>query len=81
MGVFQWLVDFFSNLVQMWGSVWHFIITAIKGLISIFMNLPNLISIVTNMLQGLPTVLVTFITLTITISVVFLLVGRGEGGD
>lgn len=77
----QWLINFFGGLVDTLSSIFSFLISAITGLLDIISQLPTYIAFVLNMAGQLPTVFLGFFTAGVTISVVFLIVGRGEGGD
>lgn len=77
----QWLVDYISSLFSTWASIFSLIFSAFKGLADIVLSLPDLLQTVTASISGLPSILATFIVSTITISVVYLVLGRGQGGD
>lgn len=70
---FDWIVNTISSLVE-------FLWTLIKGLIQLISLLPLAVNLLTNSIGVLPSLLVAFATATITISVIFILVGRSAGG-
>ena len=76
----QWIVDFFSIYETLSGVI-SFVVSAVVGLLDIIKMIPSLLTTVTEVVNGLPNVLSAFILSTITITVIFLLIGRGEGGD
>lgn len=76
-----WLVDFFKSLWEMVSGLFDFLVSAVMGLLSIVQQLPELLNTITGFASGLPNVLATFVFATITISVIFLLIGRGQGGN
>ncbi len=71
---FTWIVDTVSSLVE-------FLWTLIKGLIQLISLIPTAVNLLTNSIGVLPSILVAFATATITISVIFILVGRESGGQ
>lgn len=70
---FDWLVDTISSLLE-------FLWTLIKGLIQLISLIPTAVNLLTNSIGILPSLLVGFATATITISVIFVMVGRNTGG-
>lgn len=77
----QWIVDFFVSIYETLSGVISFVVSAVVGLLDIIKMIPSLLTTVTEVVNGLPNVLSAFILSTITITVIFLLIGRGEGGD
>lgn len=77
----QWLIDFFVSIFQTLSNVINFAVNAVLGLFDIIKMLPQLLTNVTASVSNLPSILSTFVLATITVSVIFLLIGRGEGGD
>ena len=71
---FQWFWDILTSIYNLVGSL-------VKGLLNLIKALPSIISTATNAIGYLPSVLIVFATLTITISVVYLIVGRDTGGS
>lgn len=76
----NWIVDFFKSLWDTVAGLFDFLITAVMGLLSIVKQLPDIITSITGFTVGLPNVLATFVVATITVSVIFLIIGRGQGG-
>lgn len=70
---FDWIVEVVFSLVQ-------FLWTTVKGLIQLISLLPTSVNMLTSSLNLLPPVLVAFATATITICVIFIIVGRETGG-
>ncbi len=70
---FTWLTDTISALVE-------FLWTLIKGIIQLISLLPTAANLLTNSIGILPSILVAFATATITISIIFVMVGRSTGG-
>lgn len=76
-----WLIDFFKSLWDAVTGIFDFLISAVTGLLSIIQQLPDLLTTITGFAGGLPNVLSTFVLATITVSVIFLMIGRGQGGN
>lgn len=77
----QWIIDFLKQLFEIVASLIDFLVTAVMGLLSIVGQLPTLLNTVTNVASGLPTILAGFVGATLTISIIYLLLGRGQGGN
>lgn len=77
----QWFIDFFSSLFSALGGVLSMVVSAVKGLIDIIASIPQLLDTATQAITSLPSIIQTFIFATITVSVIYLVIGRGEGGD
>lgn len=71
---FDWVVDTVSALIE-------FLWTLIKGLIQLISLIPTAVNLLTNAIGILPSIMVAFATATITVSVIFILVGRESGGQ
>ena len=78
--MFEILSSFFSYIKNMIEAVWSFFQSLLNGLITVFTSIPAAVSMVVNAIGYLPSTLIVFATLTITISVVYLVVGRETGG-
>lgn len=70
----QWFLDIFSSLV-------NFVISIITGLIDVIKMLPSIISTLTTSIGFLPDFLIVFSTITLVISIVYLLAGRGGASN
>lgn len=70
---FDWLVGIVTTLFDFLGSI-------IAGLINIVTSIPLVIDMLTKSIGYLPSTIAAFATITITISVVYLIVGRNTGG-
>lgn len=71
---FQWIVDTISGLIS-------FVWTIVEGLIQLIALIPSAVSALTQAMGILPSMLVGFATATITVCVIFILVGRESGGQ
>lgn len=72
----KWLIDFFKSL---WGTVElviSLVISLVEGLIQFIKSIPMFISIVFGVLNRVPSFLLVFVSLTLLISVILILIGR-----
>lgn len=74
------LTNFFDWLYSFLGNIGNFLISIIDGLLNIIKSLPVVMNMISSSIGYLPSTLAAFATLTITISIVYLLVGRDTGG-
>lgn len=77
----QWLIDFVTSLGDMLKGILNLFVTAFSGLISLVQMLPSLISDMSTAVGLLPTVLVTFFGISLTVTIIYLILGRGKGGE
>lgn len=70
---FDWIVEVVVSLVQ-------FLWTTVKGLIQLISLIPSAVNLLTSSISLLPPLLIAFATATITICVIFIIVGRQTGG-
>ena len=77
----EWIVSFFQDIGQMLSGVVNFAVTLVDGLLTLLTMLPSLIADMTSAVGFLPSVLTTFFGVSVTVTVVFLIAGRGKGGD
>lgn len=72
----SWLIDFFKSLFGTITSVISFLISLVKSLIDFLISLPMFISTLTGSLGVVPSFMLTFVTITITVSVILIIIGR-----
>lgn len=70
---FNWIMDLLQTIAD-------FIVNIVMGLGNIIKSIPIVINMLTQSIGYLPSTIAAFATITITISVVYLLVGRQTGG-
>lgn len=71
---FDWIVNTISSLLEFLWSI-------IKGLIQLISLIPTAVNMLTTSIGVLPSLFIGFATATITVSVIFILVGRESGGQ
>lgn len=74
------LSNFFNWVVEIVGTLFDFLMSIISGLYNIIKSIPLVVTMLTGSIGYLPSTLAAFATITITISVVYLIVGRQTGG-
>ncbi len=79
--MFETLKNFFQWLYEFIGDLFGFVYSLIKGLLNVLYSIPQILSFTASSIGFLPSVLTVFATLTITVSVIYLIVGRNTGGD
>ena len=77
----NWLISFFQDISQMLSGVVNFVVTLVDGLLSLIKMLPSLIADMTTAVGFLPMVLTTFFGVSVTVTIIFLIAGRGQGGE
>ena len=70
---FSWIIDTVSTVFEFFGSV-------VTGLFNIIKSIPSVITMLTGSIGYLPSTIAAFATITLTISIVYLIVGRDTGG-
>lgn len=70
---FQWIAEIISSLLQ-------FVYSLITGLFSVIKALPHTLNMATTAIGYLPPAIAVFATLCITVSIVYIIVGRESGG-
>lgn len=75
----SFLVDAFNWIVDIVTSLFSFLGTLIEGLLNLAKALPQAISMLTESVGYLPSTLAVFATLTVTICVLFIVLGRDGG--
>lgn len=70
------MVDAFKAVLDFLGTVLDFIEYLVTGLVQLFVMIPSAFAMLTYSIGYLPTVLLAFAAVAITISIVFLILGR-----
>ena len=74
------IIDFFQGLIEIIGSLINLLLNLVRGIIQLIFLIPSAVTLLTTSIGVLPSILVGFATATITISVIFIIVGRNAGG-
>ena len=68
---FQWIVDIISSLFD-------FVINAVTSILNFFKIIPTVLTFATSAVANLPSVVMTFATITLTVAIVLLVIGRSN---
>lgn len=74
------LQNFFDKVSDFFDSVFDFVSSLVSGLINIFKTLPLVSKFASSAVSSLPEFLLAFASITVVISIVYLIVGRSTGG-
>ncbi len=74
--IFQYIADFLGSIWNALQSLFSFVISTVKGLVSVFLMLPKFITYVTSSIGYLPSLIAVFATATVAIAIVYLVIGR-----
>ena len=74
--IFKYIADFLGSIWGALQSLFSFVISTVKGLLSVFLMLPKFITYVTSAIGFLPSLLATFAVATVAIAIVYLVIGR-----
>lgn len=77
-GLFEWLSNFFSSLVDMVVSIGLLISNLFGGLFDFLRVLPNVIIMLSGSIANLPDIVLPFATISITVAIVLLVIGRSN---
>lgn len=70
------MVEFFKSAIDFFSMLGHAVEYLIKGLIQLLTMIPSAFTMLTYSIGYLPSVLLAFAAVAITISIVFLIIGR-----
>lgn len=77
----DFIISFIQDFIQIISGVVNFVVTLVDGLLTLLEMLPSLIADMTSAVGFLPTVLTTFFGVSVTVTIIFLIAGRGQGGE
>lgn len=77
----SFIVDWIKELSGTIGGLLQFLLSLVKGLLNLIQALPSYIIQLTTCVGYLPEVLITWFGIGITVTVIFLILGRRDGGD
>lgn len=77
----SFIVDWIKELSGTVGGLLQFLLSLVKGLLNLIQALPSYINQLTTCVGYLPEVLITWFGIGITVTVIFLILGRRDGGD
>lgn len=77
----SFIVNWIKELSGTLGGLLQFLLSLVKGLLNLIQALPSYINQLTTCVGYLPEVLITWFGIGITVTVIFLVLGRRDGGD
>lgn len=75
----NWFVNFGSSILEVCTSLFGFLISLVKGLFELISMLPSIITLLVDSIGFLPSVVSLFASLSIMISIIYLIAGRNNG--
>jgi len=75
-----YILDFIKNVFSVWKVMFEFLGNLIGYIVNFIMILPYVVTMLMTAISYLPPILVVFAVFSITISIIFLIAGRGQGG-
>lgn len=75
-----YIIDFLKELGEFFQTLIDIVVNFIQQLITFVMLIPVGVNMLVTSVGYLPSILIVFATLSITISVIYLILGRGQGG-
>lgn len=75
---FQWLSEFFTSFVNIIVSGFRLVWNLLGGLVDFLRVLPTVISMLTSSISNLPDIVLPFATISITVAIVLLILGRSN---
>ena len=77
----KWLVDAISWIVNLFKTIWSFFLGLIDNLIMLVGYIGDALRLAYNMVDSLPDWLKVFALLTLSVTVLYLVLGRNTGGS
>lgn len=77
----SFIVEWIKELSGTIGGLLQFLLSLVKGLLNLIQALPSYLNQLTTCVGYLPEVLITWFGIGVTVTVIFLILGRRQGGD
>lgn len=75
-----YIIDFLKELGSFFETLLDMVVNLIQQLLTFIMLIPVGVNMLVTSVRYLPSILIVFATLSITVSVIYLVLGRGQGG-
>lgn len=72
----NWIIEFLKSLFGTITSIVSLLISLVKSLINFLLSLPMFIETLNASVSSVPDFMLTFVSITITVSVILLIIGR-----
>lgn len=76
----NYIIDFLKELGSFFQTLLDMVVNLIQQLITFIMLIPVGVNMLVTSVGYLPSILIVFATLSITVSAIYLVLGRGQGG-
>lgn len=76
----SYIIDFLKELGSFFQTLLDMVVNLVQQLITFIMLIPVGVNMLITSVGYLPSILIVFATLSITVSVIYLVLGRGQGG-
>lgn len=76
----NYIIDFLKELGSFFQTLLDMVVNLVQQLITFIMLIPVGVNMLITSVGYLPSILIVFATLSITVSVIYLVLGRGQGG-
>lgn len=77
----QWIISFIQDIINSFSGVLNLLKSIGLGLVKLAISLPQYIAQLTTCVGFLPEQLITWFSIGITVTVIFIILGRRDGGD
>ena len=74
------LFDFLQQIAEFLGSIIQLVVQLVFGIVRLLQIIPTAVMLLTESIGMLPSILVAFASVTITVCVIFIILGRDHGG-
>lgn len=71
--------NFFEWLFDTAGTLLNFFVSIVEGLLELFKMFPKIMRMIFHAIGYLPSIFVVFVTITISVYIIYLIVGRSAG--
>lgn len=76
----SYIIDFLKELGSFFQTLIDMVVNLLQQLLTFIMLIPVGVNMLITSVGYLPSILIVFATLSITVSVIYLILGRGQGG-
>lgn len=75
----DWFVNFGLSVLEVFTSLFGFLVSLVKGLFELISMLPSIVTLLVESIGFLPSIVSFFASLSILISIIYLIAGRNNG--
>lgn len=77
----SYIISFLKELAGALGGCFNFLVSLVKGLLKLIASIPIYLEQLQACIGYLPEQLITWFSIGITVTIIFLVLGRRDGGD